>query len=87
MRPKDAITLANRGITYVSIGENEIALEDFNQAIRIDPELGIAYANRALILAYDGMEEEARDDAERAIGLGIDRDAMEENLELNLLHQ
>ena len=87
LQPKDAVILVNRGITYVSKGENERALEDFNQAISIDAGLGIAYANRALILAYDGMEEEARDDAERAIALGMDRTVMEETLELNLLHQ
>jgi hypothetical protein len=47
----------------------------------------LAYANRALVLAFAGAVEEARADAERAIELGVGRETLITTLELNIRHE
>ena len=69
------------------MAQPERAIEDFNQAIVFDPRNGLAYANRALVLAFLKQEAEAREDADRSIALGIDRETLITTLELNLLHK
>jgi lipoprotein NlpI len=44
------------------LGEHRRALEATNQAIKLDPKLGIAYYNRASTLAALGQRENARSD-------------------------
>ena len=71
----DAMALPNR------------AIEDFTQAISVDPTSGVAYANRALVLVFAGTVEEARADAERAIGLGVELETLITTLKLNIRHK
>ena len=48
--PNDAEAYQGRGAAYVGRGENERAIADYNAAIKINPEFGLPYFNRGLIL-------------------------------------
>ena len=85
--PGDSATYVNQGITYDNMAQLEQAIEDFTQAIVFNARNGLAYANRALVLAFLRQEEAAREDAEQSIALGIDRETPITTLELNLLHK
>jgi tetratricopeptide (TPR) repeat protein len=50
------------GASLDILGEHRRALEATNQAIKLDPKLGIAYYNRASTLAALGQRENARSD-------------------------
>jgi tetratricopeptide (TPR) repeat protein len=50
------------GASLDILGEHWRALEATNQAIKLDPKLGIAYYNRASTLAALGQRENARSD-------------------------
>ena len=50
------------GASLDILGEHRRALEATNQAIKLDPKLGIAYYNRASTLAALGQREKARSD-------------------------
>jgi tetratricopeptide (TPR) repeat protein len=67
----DATAYAGRGSLYQGIGQYERAVQDHDEAIRLDPEHSLAYLNRALAYTYLGKDEEANRDIERAVGLGI----------------
>jgi tetratricopeptide (TPR) repeat protein len=56
----------NRGTTYAQRGEFELAVADFDEAIKINPNDRLAYHNRAL--AYKKLDKltEAAADLERA---------------------
>ena len=62
-----AIAYSNRGSAYYNLGENRRAIEDFDQALRIDPGFAIAYSNRGL--AYNNLGEHRRaiEDYDQAI--------------------
>jgi len=62
-----AITHNNRGISYVKLGKHEKAIDDFNNAIKIDPEYEEAYNNRGISYAELGKHENAIEDFTKAI--------------------
>lgn len=47
-------TRINRGIIYVNRRQADLALADFNEAIRLSPELGEAHVNRGAALMLSG---------------------------------
>ena len=63
----------NRGSAYYGLEQFERAIKDFGDAITLRPENETAYAGRALALTQLGRDEEAQQDLERAVELGIDR--------------
>lgn len=72
LEPGNTIALGNRGTIYFNKLKNyEIALEDFNRAIELNPDYGLAYANRANCYLMLGDKEKARENAEKAIELGV----------------
>ena len=71
----------NRGQIYFSLGDNERAIQDFDDAIRLNPKLGVAYANRATAYTLLGMDEEAQRDVDRAIDLGVEADTLRRTIE------
>ena len=56
---------------YQSIESYERAVQDHDEAIRLDPEHVLAYINRALAYTFLGKDVEAQQDVERAEELGI----------------
>jgi tetratricopeptide (TPR) repeat protein len=64
-----APALMNRGNAYSATGDLDKALQDYNEAIRLDPENAGAYVNRALELARRGELEPAMEDYAKAITL------------------
>ena len=56
-------------------------IQDYDEAIRLNPEFALAYANRALYHTLLGNDAEAQQDAERSIELGVDRALLESAIE------
>lgn len=63
----DTAALNNRGVKYVALGELDKARADFSEALRIDPSMGMAYKNRALVHIRNGDYAAAVDDFDSAI--------------------
>ncbi|MFN4255344.1 MAG: tetratricopeptide repeat protein [Saprospiraceae bacterium] len=50
LKPKDrSEILANRGAALAALGQNEAALQDLNEAIKLEPENKNSYMNRSLL--------------------------------------
>jgi len=64
-----APAVMNRGNAYSASGDLDRALQDYNEAIRLDPQNAGAYVNRALALARKGEVEAAMTDYAKAIAL------------------
>ena len=71
----------NRGNSYLNLSQFERAIQDCNEAIRLDPEHAMAYANRVIAYTMLSMDAEAEQDAERAVELGFDRVILETQIE------
>ena len=54
---------------------------DYDQAIRFDPELAVAFANRAIDFVILGDDPAARQDFDRAVELGIDPGPLERTIQ------
>lgn len=74
-------TRITRGLAYGNLGRHQQAVQDFDQAIRLNPQDANAYGTRAMAYSFLGKDEEARQDVERAVQLGYDRAALEERIE------
>jgi tetratricopeptide (TPR) repeat protein len=72
LMPRDARALYNRGNLNVATGNMEQALEDYSQAIGINPALAEAWFNRALVRIYLNDTAGGLLDLGRAGELGID---------------
>ena len=65
--------------SFVQLGslvQLERAIQDCDEAIRLNPNLAIAYANRASDYTLLSRDDEAQQDVDRAVGLGFDRDTL-----------
>ena len=60
----------NQGNTYHESGQIYKAIDDYIEAIRLNPSLGEAFYNRATALASLGKIAEARQDLQQAEALG-----------------
>ncbi len=67
--PAEANYYSNRGLLHLWRGEHEVALNDCNYAIELDPGLDQAYNNRASCYAAMGLSVKALIDYERAVDL------------------
>ena len=63
------------------VGDHQRAIEDYSEAIRLDPHSGGTYANRAQAYTVLGMDTEARRDIEQAVDLGIDGTMLEDAID------
>ncbi len=52
--PEYARAYNNRGIVYRSHGQHERAIEDYNEAIRLDPQNPLPYTNRGVAYGRRG---------------------------------
>lgn len=64
-----AQTLTNRGAIRLAAGDRAAALDDFNSAIALAPELAAAYLNRANVHLIGKNFEKAFADADKAVSL------------------
>jgi tetratricopeptide (TPR) repeat protein len=68
-RPKDAKTLYGRGIAYLALGKHALAINDFNEVIRLSPQHALAFYNRGLCYQAQEDYEHALSDFSEAIRL------------------
>ena len=73
----EADTYINRGHAHVALGQHQLAIQDYDEAIRLDPELAVAYGDRALAYTLLGKHKEAQQDVDRAVELGADSGLLE----------
>jgi tetratricopeptide (TPR) repeat protein len=59
----------NRGLAYASKGNADRAMADYNEAIRLNPNLAMAFNNRGLAYASKGDYDQALVDFNEAIRL------------------
>ncbi|CAO0821747.1 Tetratricopeptide repeat protein [Desulfarculales bacterium] len=64
-----AVALNNRGNAQDDQGNPEAALEDYTQAMRLQPSFTEAYFNRSFVLYKLGRYDDARHDLDRVIAL------------------
>lgn len=64
-----AVAYNNRGGAFYYGGQPERAIEDYNQAIKLDPDFAHAYNNRCWAGAVLGQTEQAVDDCSRVLRL------------------
>ena len=67
----------DRGNAYKFLGEIERAIQDYDDAIRLDSGFASAYANRAIALAQLGEDAKSSADIELAVLFGFSREAVE----------
>lgn len=65
-----AATYVNRGTMYIGVRNYGSALNDLNEAVRIEPGLGVAYVNRGGALIGLKRYQEALDDINKGLELG-----------------
>ena len=61
-----------RGNMYFELGQYERAIQDYDEAIRLDPEYANAYYNRGIAYGNLGQQELADRDFARAKSLGVE---------------
>ena len=69
--PKNNLVIAfnNRGTAYSDKGQHDRAIEDYDQAIKLNPKLAIAFFNRGTAYSDKGRHERAIQDFDQAIKL------------------
>jgi Tfp pilus assembly protein PilF len=71
LAPESAWCIYNRGLALLKAGRAEQAIKDFDRALAIDPQFGIAYVGRATAHQEAGHAAEAEADLHKAAELGI----------------
>ena len=66
---RTAIVYNNRGAAYRKKGEYDLAIHDFNEAIRLSPCSAEAHSNRGIAYCSKGEYEQGISDLDRAIEL------------------
>ena len=79
LNPQDTEAFYNRALAYFDLSQPERAIQDYDEAIRLNPQdaLAHAYALHGLAYTHLGKGTEAQKDIERAVGLGFDRRVLE----------
>jgi len=67
--PQYTNAYTNRDSTYANLGQFERAIEDYNEAIRLNPNLAMAYNNRGTAYKLKGKKAEAIADFKKVITL------------------
>jgi membrane associated rhomboid family serine protease/Flp pilus assembly protein TadD len=87
--PKDRKAYIARGAAYRNLGEDDLAIEQFDRLIQTDPRLAIAYNNRGWSYLAEGKTDRAIADSTKAIQLdGGSASAYDtRGLALTVMHQ
>jgi tetratricopeptide (TPR) repeat protein len=72
LRPKEAGLFSNRGNAYRKKGDASRAIEDFDQALDLNPNLLFGYWNRGLAYEANGDRDKAVADLNKALSLNPD---------------
>ena len=72
MEPENKEAFNHRGTSYARLGQQEAALDDYDQAIRLDPEYAEAYNNRGVAYLNVSQFEQAILDYDEAIRLDLE---------------
>jgi Flp pilus assembly protein TadD len=72
LAPKGVECFYNRALAYAALGDDERALHDYNQALRLHPAFGPAALNRGMLLYRMGRFAEAEADLRLALAQGED---------------
>jgi tetratricopeptide (TPR) repeat protein len=71
------IAYNRRGWIYYKLSKDDLAIDDYNMAIKIDPKYAVAYNNRGLVYERKDQYALALKDYEKAIELNNSRNAMQ----------
>ena len=63
---------SNRGYAYFQKGDYDRAIQDYNKAIELDPQLALTYCNRAEAWLHLSEWREAKSDLTTAKNMGLD---------------
>lgn len=72
IRSDRAATFVNRGIVLMHRGDMQAALSDYD-ALALDPQLGDAHVNRAVVFIRQGRYADAIEAATTGLGLKVER--------------
>jgi lipoprotein NlpI len=61
----------NRGIAYDELGQHQRAIEDYTEAIRLEPDYDAAYNNRGIAYLMQDNNNLGCRDAQKACALGL----------------
>ena len=64
-----ALAFNNRGFAYSAKGQHDRAIQDFDQAIKLNPNYAIAFNNRGVAYGAKGQHDRAIQDFDEAIKL------------------
>ena len=67
--PRQPAPYVNRGLAHAELNREAAALADYDQALRLDPELALAAVNRAALHLRAGRSREAEADLRHALRL------------------
>jgi Flp pilus assembly protein TadD len=64
---------AAKGDGDAVLSRHQRAIEVHDEAVRLEPQRALVYVNRAVACTHFGKDNEAQQDGDRAVELGIDR--------------
>lgn len=70
----------HRGLLFLAIGSPERAIGDFTMALENKPDHMDARISRSIVYTITGRHEQAERDMEQAVGMGADREILEQQL-------
>ena len=71
----------NAGVDFQGLWRLQEAIQDYDEAIRLNPQYARAYTNRARTYAGLGKYTEAKRDVDQAVELGFDRSELDSDIE------
>ena len=70
--PKHPGALSSKAILFERMGKPELAVMAYEQALTLEPDVGMLHWNIAHILKESGRDDESKKHLEKAKGLGVE---------------